>query len=86
MRNVTHTNVEGGFSGTGNIDADPVFVTGPDGGYYLSQTAAGDPENSPCVDTGSAGADTLSMDDRTTRTDGVPDSETVDMGYHYPVP
>ena len=39
---VTYSNVEGGFSGTGNMDTNPVFA---DSNYYLSPT-------SPCIDTG----------------------------------
>jgi len=37
---------------TGNIDADPLFVTGPQGEYYLSQTAAGQGADSPAVNAG----------------------------------
>jgi len=70
--------------GTGNIDTDPDFVTGPLGDYYLSQTVAGQDSNSPCVDAGSDTAANLGMDKSTTRTDGVWDVGVVDMGYHYP--
>lgn len=40
---VTYSDVQGGWSGTGNIDADPLFIGGGD--YHLS-------EGSPCIDTG----------------------------------
>ncbi len=74
---VTYCDVAGGWTGTGNIDLDPLFV----GGYYLAQVAAGQAANSPCVDAGDpAGA----MIDGTTRTDGAQDAGVVDMGYHYP--
>ena len=72
------------YPGTGNIDADPNFVTGPLGDYYLSQTAAGQDSNSPCVDAGSDTAENLGMDKYMTRTDKVADEGLVDMGYHYP--
>jgi len=36
--------------GAGMIDADPHFETGPEGDYYLSQVAAGQTVDSPCVD------------------------------------
>jgi hypothetical protein len=52
---VSYSNVEGGHAGTGNIDADPLFVDGPMGDHYLSQTAtgeAGQPVDSPSVDAG----------------------------------
>ncbi len=80
---LTYSDIEGGYLGEGNIDADPLFVTGTSGDYYLSQTAAGQGSDSPCVDTGSETAEDSGLDDRTTRTDGVPDSGIVDMGYHY---
>ncbi len=81
---VTYSDVKGGFSGTGNIDTNPCFVTGPLGDYYLSQIAAGQAENSPCVDAGSDTATNLGMDVLTTRTDSSGDKGIVDMGYHYP--
>ena len=69
--------------GDGMIDADPLFVEGPDGAYYLSQTAAGQPENSPCVDAGDpAGA----PPEGTTRTDQLPDQAPTDLGAHYAIP
>jgi hypothetical protein len=70
--------------GVGNIFADPCFVTGPEGDYYLSQVAAGQGVTSPCVDAGSDLAANLGMDILTTRTDEVGDAGIVDMGYHYP--
>jgi hypothetical protein len=80
---VTYSNVEGGYSGTGNIDDDPNFVTGPLGDYYLSQVAAGQDSNSPCVNAGSDTAANLGLDEYTTRTDQVTDAGVVDMGFHY---
>jgi hypothetical protein len=78
-------NTPNGFlSGTrGNLSADPLFVTGPDGVYYLSHVAAGQASTSPCVNAGSTTAAALGLDLWTTRTDGVTDSGTVDLGYHY---
>lgn len=71
--------------GPGSISVDPLFVSGPRGEYYLSQVAAGQAVTSPCADAGSDTAANLGLDDRTTRTDDVADSGTVDMGYHYPI-
>jgi len=82
---VTYSDVQGGWAGEGNIDADPLFVGGFLGDYYLSQTAAGQPVDSPCVDAGSDTAENLGLDTRTTRTDQVGDAGIVDMGYHYPI-
>jgi len=102
---VAHNDIQGGESavlvmpgGTlnwapGNIDADPLFVTGSDGDYYLSQVAAGQGADSPCVDAGlnlaavtcwttTTGIECLSS--FTTRTDGINDQGVADMGYHYP--
>ena len=77
----------------GNISTDPAFTSGPAGAYYLSQTAAGQGSNSPCLNSGSTIASNICftsmetavcLNGRTTRTDQVFDDETVDMGYHYP--
>ena len=78
---VTYSDVQGGWSGAGNINEDPLFFTGSDGDYYLSQVAAGQAEDSDCVD---AGDPSLELIEGTTRTDAFPDDGIVDMGYHYP--
>ena len=44
--NVTHCNVQGGWSGDGNVDKDPAFV---DSSFYINGT-------SPCVDAGDSNA------------------------------
>jgi predicted outer membrane repeat protein len=82
--------------GPGNIEANPLFVTGMFGDYYLSQIGTGDPnqtQNSPCVDKGSNFASNLGMVrytdptgtivGYTTRTDGELERGKVDMGFHY---
>jgi probable HAF family extracellular repeat protein/parallel beta-helix repeat protein/predicted outer membrane repeat protein len=68
-----------------NIDADPNFVTGLFGDFYLSQLAAGENLQSACVDVGSDTAVNLGLDGKTTRTDQETDSATVDLGFHYPL-
>jgi len=87
-----HCDVQGGWPGTGNLDADPLFASGPGGAYYLSQQAAGQAADSPCLDSGSGlAADicyqvletTRCMDQFTTRTDQLVDAGQVDMGYHH---
>ncbi len=89
---VEYSNIQGGFPGEGNIDVDPLFVSGAAGNYCLSQTAAGQAFDSPCVDAGNQDADdicfstyfgTVCLSDLTTRTDAVTDSGTADMGYHF---
>jgi len=70
--------------GTGCIDSDPLFVSGPLHDYYLSQVAAGQAVNSPCLDAGDGTAADSGLDGLTTRTDGNHDLFTVDMGYHAP--
>ena len=66
---------------TQNLRTDPLFVAG----FYLSQTAAGQSAESPCVGAGSEGAGepNVLLSSYTTRTDGVSDSGPVDLGYHY---
>ncbi|MEK7996747.1 MAG: hypothetical protein AAB403_23330, partial [Planctomycetota bacterium] len=66
----------------GNINADPLFVGSS---LNLSQVAAGQTANSPCVNAGSGSAASLGLDKLSTRSDGVGDAGTVDMGFHYSV-
>ncbi len=82
----TYCCIEKRASGEGNIHADPMFACGPLGDYYLYSISAGQFANSPCIDAGSQSAEDAGLSDRTTRTDGVTDTGTVDMGFHYPVP
>ena len=72
---------------SGNIDADPLFLAGPLGGYYLSQIAAGQWLESPCVDAGDSEIGHLPdmIWIGTTRTDVVEDAGIIDMGFHYPL-
>lgn len=70
--------------GAGTLSADPRFVQGPRGKYFLGQRAAGQGKDSPCVDRGATTAAASKMDRMTTRTDGVPDTGVVDIGFHYP--
>ncbi len=77
---VLWSDVEGGYGGTGNIDQDPLFVSGPLGDHYLSQMPAGQAADSPCVDGGDPSS---GLPEGTTRTDSVEDAGVADMGYHY---
>jgi hypothetical protein len=71
--------------GTGSFSLDPLFVSDSGGyPYYLSQIDAGQDSDSPCLDAGSDQAESLFEPDRyTTRTDFVPDTGPVDLGFHY---
>ncbi len=42
---VTYSDIQGGWGGEGNIDADPLFVNPDNGDYHLQ-------EGSPCIDAG----------------------------------
>jgi len=81
IHTVIYSDIMGGYPGVGNIDLDPLFVTTDE--FHLSQTAAGQGADSPCVDAGSNTAANRGMDTKATRTDGVPDSGIVDMGFHH---
>ena len=83
--------IEGSWSG-GNFDSNPSFFYGTHGGYYLSQTIAGQATDSPCCDAGNDLAANICMpmstgslcfNDLTTRTDSITDDGDVDVGYHY---
>jgi predicted outer membrane repeat protein len=85
---VMYSNIAGGYSGTGNINLDPMFVTGAKGNFYL------DPVLSPCINAGHDVAAGVCfryedwfrcLDLYTTRPDEAPDLGVVDMGYHYPL-
>ena len=71
---------------TGTSASNPEFVTGGlGGGYYLSQIAAGESSDSPCVDEGDGEANSLILGRYryTTRTNNGSDLNEIDMGYHY---
>ncbi len=51
---VSYTLIQGGYSGTGNLNQDPIFISGID--YQISSS-------SPCVDSGSNGALPADIDD-----------------------
>jgi hypothetical protein len=70
-------------TGDGNFSQDPGFVNTSNRDFHLNHTAAGQGSDSPCIDAGGDTAANLHLDTRTTRSDGVPDSGTVDLGYHY---
>jgi parallel beta-helix repeat protein len=76
--NITYSDVQGGWSGTGNIDADPLFVDPANGDLRLSP-------GSPCID---AGDNTAVPDGIDTDLDGNPrfvdDPDTEDTGYSDP--
>ena len=42
---VNYSDIQGGYAGTGNIDANPLFVNAPNGDFHLQA-------GSPCIDTG----------------------------------
>ena len=69
--------------GSGIIDANPFFVSGSKGDYYLSQIGSGQANDSPCLNAGSGTAAEFGLDSYTTRTDHASDAGTVDLGYHY---
>ncbi len=72
-------NLPDGTGQNGNISENPVFLNG----YYLSQTASGQPQDSPCVDAGSEPSAGSGLGLYWTRTDQVTDAGQADMGFHY---
>jgi predicted outer membrane repeat protein len=63
----------------GNISADPLLT----GSLFLSQTAAGQAADSPCLDAGSMTALEAGLAWAFTRTDSVPDQLLADLGFHH---
>ncbi len=70
---LNHTNIAGGWPGTGNKRTDPLFINAADGNYRLQQ-------NSPCIDAG----DNSVIESNSTDLDGKPRifNAIVDMGAH----
>jgi predicted outer membrane repeat protein len=93
---IGYTDIQGGSPGierddtstlnwlSGNFNSNPLFICGALNNYYLSQISAGQAVNSPCLNAGSKSASDAGLDGRTTRSDGVYDAGTVDIGYHSP--
>jgi subtilisin family serine protease len=82
----TYSCIQDDDPGTGNIKSDPLFTTGPLGDYYLTQIAAGQLSNSPCVNAGNPDMPfllRLQLFQRTTKTDSAGDMGIVDIGAHY---
>lgn len=70
------------WAGAGNITSNPMFAPGPQGNFYLSQTASGQASNSPAMN---AGDPASAMITGTTRTDQVQDAGITDLGFHYKI-
>jgi hypothetical protein len=69
------------LNSTSCIDDDPMLVdlgNGDNGDAYLSHIASGQVGDSPCIDAGNP----LTIPFGITRTDRVPDTAVIDMGYH----
>ncbi len=77
-----YSGLESQVTVTDCISADPLFETGPDHGYYLRAIGAGQSEDSPCIDAGCDSMDLRFIVGGTTRTDGIFDMCTTDLGYH----
>jgi predicted outer membrane repeat protein len=79
---VSYSNIQGGFAGTGNNDADPLLVAAAGSNVRLS-------DGSPCIDTGNNSAVPVDLatdldGDERFRDGNLDGSEVVDMGaYEY---
>ncbi|MCD4665118.1 MAG: right-handed parallel beta-helix repeat-containing protein [Bacteroidales bacterium] len=71
--NIVYSDIQGGWTGIGNIDADPLFVDPINEDYFLTWAnfPVEDSTKSPCIDSGDPG---FAFD---------PDSTRVDMGVYY---
>ncbi|MCP4581996.1 MAG: hypothetical protein GY839_10280 [candidate division Zixibacteria bacterium] len=52
MPKLSFCDIEGGWSGDGNIDTDPLFKDPENGDFHLMAIKCGDMSNSPCIDMG----------------------------------
>ncbi|MBN2208179.1 MAG: right-handed parallel beta-helix repeat-containing protein [Candidatus Coatesbacteria bacterium] len=77
--------IKGGYPGEGNIDQDPMLVADSPWPGWTGWKRYLDP-GSPCIDAGSRSAEDAGLSGMTTQEDGTPDTGTVDMGVHYPIP
>jgi hypothetical protein len=64
---VTYSDIEGGYDGEGNIDADPLFTDANNGDYTLQAP------DSPCIDAGTADIDGNGIEDITDYSGSAPD-------------
>ncbi|MHC4497520.1 MAG: InlB B-repeat-containing protein, partial [Planctomycetota bacterium] len=87
----TFSDIENGddAGNNGNIDDDPLWVTGGLGSLYLSQFIGGQPQDSPAVNAGeqyilSTLQATYNLGSITTSIVNATDVGFADMGYHYP--
>ncbi len=74
---VTYSNIQGGWPGEGNIDADPLFVDPIGGDYRLSP-------GSPCIDAGDNTAVICVLSDRDGNERLADDPRTRDTGFGRP--
>tara|TARA_B100001167_G_scaffold96768_1_gene58896 strand:- start:269 stop:2149 length:1881 start_codon:yes stop_codon:yes gene_type:complete len=65
--NITYSDIDGGFNGEGNINADPLFTNADNGDFTLSQSS------SPCFDAGTADIDGDGFQDITDYFGSAPD-------------
>ena len=70
---VTYSDIEGGYVGTGNINADPLFVDPTNGDFHLGQ-------GSPCIDAGDNSAPNLPLTDIDGKDRKIDDPAVVDTG------
>jgi hypothetical protein len=49
---IIYCDIQGGWEGEGNIDADPLFRDPENGDFHLMSIECGDPYDSPCIDAG----------------------------------
>jgi parallel beta-helix repeat protein len=86
---IGHTTKDFDYSktpGLNTISVDPKYVgpVGTENGYHLSQLAAGQSVDSPCVNAGSGPVEGSSTEG-STATDNFPDEEDLDLGFHYQI-
>jgi hypothetical protein len=59
---ITYNNIQGSWSGLGNINIDPLFRDPANGDYHLMTSICDDPYDSPCIDMGDPTIEDYLMD------------------------
>ncbi|MFC1662981.1 C25 family cysteine peptidase [Patescibacteria group bacterium] len=76
---ITYSDIQGGFAGTGNLNVDPLFLDPNENNYHLQRSSL-------CIDAGHPDLDNDGIDCLSDPDDQDPDGTCMDMGALYFIP